>query len=280
MSPSIPFSLLPFACLFAGAICLAFSKRFQSYVPTVLVAAGVLAFPAGLVRVEGITGLAAGAGLLWMQSRTEMSDRARVAARIALVLLALALALHHVPGFAPLTWPGGFSREAARDLVWPFDKAAAALLLLGLVGVRPGRVPITHGLPGVAGGACLIAALAVAAGLTQWSPAIPAGLGPWIVANLMIVALAEETFFRGLLQNGLERLLTPHTTHAGTIALLTVAVLFGLAHLPWGAGFACGAVLAGVFYGIAFRAGGLIAAVFAHALTNTAIVLLSHSALG
>lgn len=75
---------------------------------------------------------------------------------------------------------------------------------------------------------------------------------------LWVVALSEEFFFRGLLQP--------------RIGLWAASALFGLAHLGfrqfpnWR--FAIVASVAGVFYGLAFRAGGGIrASMVTHALT-------------
>lgn len=84
------------------------------------------------------------------------------------------------------------------------------------------------------------------------------------------VALPEELFFRGLLQNGLER-----TLRRPWLALLLASLAFGLMH--WNnAGdlrtkllYCALASVAGLFYGWAYRrSGGLIAAILVHTLTD------------
>ena len=86
---------------------------------------------------------------------------------------------------------------------------------------------------------------------------------------LWVVALSEEFFFRGLLQQWLSNWL------ANPLAgLLIASVVFGAAHLPFRAfpnwRFALIAAIAGFFYGRAYaRAGSIRAAMVAHALTNT-----------
>lgn len=110
-------------------------------------------------------------------------------------------------------------------------------------------------------------ALAWATGFAQ--PALPEGPWAWTAARaaaaffgiLWVVALSEEFFFRGLLQP--------------RIGLWAASALFGLAHLGfrefpnWR--FALVAAAAGVFYGLAYRAGGGIrASMVTHALTVTA----------
>ena len=86
---------------------------------------------------------------------------------------------------------------------------------------------------------------------------------------LWVVALSEEFFFRGLLQRWLSEWL--RSERGG---LVVASVLFGLAHLPFRSfpnwRFALLAAVAGLFYGRAYlKAGGIRAAMVAHALVNT-----------
>ena len=93
---------------------------------------------------------------------------------------------------------------------------------------------------------------------------------------LWVVALSEEFFFRGVLQQVLGRVFG---SEAG--GLILASVLFGLAHLPFRAfpnwRFAILAGVAGLFYGGAFlKARSIRAAMVTHALVNTSWrVLLS-----
>ena len=116
--------------------------------------------------------------------------------------------------------------------------------------------------------------------------AIPAGLvagfltyGPsmdWGQAGLaflslaLTVALPEELFFRGILDNGLRRVFKP-----AWLSLLVSSTAFGLMHWnnrddPTTQLIYCGlATLAGVFYGLAYRwTGRLFAAVLVHTLVD------------
>jgi len=86
---------------------------------------------------------------------------------------------------------------------------------------------------------------------------------------LWVVALAEEFFFRGVMQQGLGRWLNNQTA-----GLILSSVAFGLVHLPFRAfpnwKFALVAAIAGLFYGRAYsQAGGIRAAMITHALVNT-----------
>jgi membrane protease YdiL (CAAX protease family) len=86
---------------------------------------------------------------------------------------------------------------------------------------------------------------------------------------LWVVALSEEFFFRGLLQNWIG-----DWTRSSTTALLLASIAFGLCHL-WFRNFpnwrmAALAALAGCFYGRAFqRAGSIRAGMVTHAFVVT-----------
>ncbi|MFN0165937.1 MAG: type II CAAX prenyl endopeptidase Rce1 family protein [Bryobacteraceae bacterium] len=84
---------------------------------------------------------------------------------------------------------------------------------------------------------------------------------------LWVVALGEEFFFRGLVQQWIENL-----TGKAWLALALASLAFGAAHLPSGGfpnwKFALVASIGGVFYGLAYRS-GLRAAMVTHALTAT-----------
>ena len=98
-----------------------------------------------------------------------------------------------------------------------------------------------------------------------------AALAPAIFAGMFwVVALREEFFFRGLLQEWLERAL-----RSGARGLVVTSILFGLLHLPFGRfpnwRFALLATLAGIFYGRAYLTlRSVRAAMVTHALVNTA----------
>jgi membrane protease YdiL (CAAX protease family) len=87
--------------------------------------------------------------------------------------------------------------------------------------------------------------------------------------GMWVLALGEEFFFRGLLQQWMTGWL--RNQWAGLIA---ASLLFGAVHLPYGSfpnwRFAMLASVAGVFYGLAFRqAGSIRASMVTHALTVT-----------
>src|SRR5207249_3826082 len=94
----------------------------------------------------------------------------------------------------------------------------------------------------------------------------PLAAGAAIFGTFLLIAIPEEVFFRGILQNLLE-------TRLGRIgALIVAAALFGLSHFNKRATFnwryVILATLAGIFYGRAWRANRQI---LASAITHTAV---------
>jgi membrane protease YdiL (CAAX protease family) len=85
--------------------------------------------------------------------------------------------------------------------------------------------------------------------------------------NLTVVALVEEALFRGYIQGGLSERLK-NFPHGDKLALITAALLFGLMHTGLGPVWMILASLAGIGYGLAYRFGGLLAAICVHFMLN------------
>jgi membrane protease YdiL (CAAX protease family) len=113
--------------------------------------------------------------------------------------------------------------------------------------------------------------LGLVLGFLHWQPRVER---PWMIAlawlfTFFFIALPEEIYFRGWMQNLLERRL------GRTAALLVTAAIFGLSHFNKRTAFfnwryALLAAIAGVFYGRAWRAERRIAAsAITHATVDT-----------
>jgi len=177
---------------------------------------------------------------------------------------------------APWEWP---PMDPLGQLMWIRVGIVSALWLRKAEGVgfgwiptrREWRIGTTHFLAFLPVGVVLGLALGLVRGIQLQQPL-------WrelflatatFFGMLWVVALAEEFFFRGLLQRWA-------TCWLGSTsgAWLLASALFGLAHLPFRGfpnwRFALLAAVAGLFYGRAYlAAGGIRAAMVAHALTNT-----------
>lgn len=186
------------------------------------------------------------------------------------IVLALSLAMHWLPGF--YNGRGIDPQRFTRDAV-PFsmylnqDKPLIGFWLLlacpWIVARRSLRLTLC--VTALALTLTAVAALggAVLLGITSWAPKWPEQSWLWVLNNLLLVTLVEEALFRGYVQGGLSRRLK-HLPYGDNLALLLASLLFGLVHLGAGWQWTLLAGIAGVGYGLAYRFGGLGAAVMTH----------------
>lgn len=192
---------------------------------------------------------------------------ARALLTVLATLVALALALHLAPGFnnpiiadrirlTPDAIP--YTRYAN------FDKGAAGLFILAFFCQRVaswrefGQVIRVGLLAAVATGAVLMLA-SYGVGYVRFDPKIPTIALAWLGINLLFVCVAEEAFFRGLIQDVVAKALRP-TPAPAWIAVALSAMLFGLAHYAGGASYVLLAMIGGLGYAIAYHVTGRIEA--------------------
>ncbi|MEE1868954.1 MULTISPECIES: CPBP family intramembrane glutamic endopeptidase [Pseudomonas] len=220
---------------------------------------GLLALPTLIALL--CTGLLVNRAARWQQ----------IIGHALFVLLALGLALHWLPGFQgskvidKALWSEGavpFTMYLNLDKpLIGFWLLLACPWVLAMGGKR--LLPsLAATLPAVIA-ACLGGAWLV--GIITWTPKWPEQAWLWMLNNLLLVSLTEELLFRGYIQGGLQRLLK--NQH---LALFFAAGLFALAHLGAGWLWVVLAFVAGIGYGLAYRYGGLFAAILCHFGLNLA----------
>ena len=126
-------------------------------------------------------------------------------------------------------------------------------------------------LAGAVATCAVVLALGVASGLTAWAPKWPPFAGRFLAGNLLFTCVAEEAFFRGLVQERLTRLGDGRpSARAWTIAGLALAtLLFGLAHAGGGPRWMLAAGVAGLGDGAVYaRTRRLAPAVLVHFALN------------
>ncbi|MDP5009557.1 MAG: CPBP family intramembrane metalloprotease, partial [Glaciimonas sp.] len=90
----------------------------------------------------------------------------------------------------------------------------------------------------------------------------------FLIVNLLFTCVAEEVFFRGVLQERLAGLL-PSSTMAAIIVVLCSAALFGVAHIGGGIIYVSLATLSGIGYAYAYHATKRVeAAILVHFIVN------------
>lgn len=250
---------------------------------------GVLyAAATGLALVQGYVGPVGVAALVAMVLLAEVLRRqARLAlgsagppvaapalywsAFAALLVLAVALSLHAVPGFRnPVAIDGVKFSEDGRAFTQylNFDKGSVGLVLLALLAPRLQRgdaVLRTVGstLLQTAVVAIAVLGLATALGMIRWDPKWPPQTLQFLVTNLLLTCVAEEALFRLMVQDRLafgsrppeqtDAIAAPRWGGRPLTALVVSALLFGAAHAGAGPGMIAVATVAGLGYAAAYQ---------------------------
>lgn len=186
------------------------------------------------------------------------------------IVTGLALAAHLLPGFnsakvfdairfSPEAAPFSMSLNLDKPLIGFWVLLFCPWILTSAGSVRSLKVTALA----LIATAVLCMTMATALGVTGWAAKWPEHGTLWLLNNLLLVSLTEELFFRAYLQGALQQIFNK-TWRGSTLAIVIAAILFGLSHLGSGWQWILLASLAGVGYGIAYRFGGLQAAVVSH----------------
>lgn len=195
---------------------------------------------------------------------------------MATMLLTLGLAAHRFPGFhnPVLIVNALFTPDAVPFTQYAnFDKGAAGAILLACLCRRSRsgdewRKAFTTAL--AVGVVTIIAVIgaAMVSGHVRLAPKLPAYTPVFLLVNLFFTCIAEEAFFRGLIQERLARALAWQPGGAYIAAGIS-ALLFGLAHAGGGVALAVLATLAGIGYALAYaRSGAIEAPIMVHFALN------------
>jgi membrane protease YdiL (CAAX protease family) len=210
----------------------------------------------------------AGAAYLVLSERTVLHP---ALPHVIVLALAAPLFLHLLPGFHNLAaiGPERLTPNAVPYRMYlNLDKPLILFWLLLVcpqptLSARPPRISLSIGVAVCAATAIACLAIALWLGLVGWSPKWPEWGWLWAINNLLLAVPAEEALFRGYIQAGIARMLAG-TSYGAAAAVVIVAALFGLTHFPGGWELVLLSGVAAIGYGVAYRYGGLLAAVGAH----------------
>ncbi len=240
------------------------------------------AVAAGIVAWAGLPVLALFVGACLTAVRPELPTALRTVAWGIVLILGVALAIHEIPWIRNILVLDAVSVSASAadyTLYWNYDKGFAGVVLYAVC-VQP-QAPTEWVRATAATGAIAlltvvaVGAAATAAGFVAWDPKWPAILGVWVPANLFLTCVAEETFFRGLLQRHVGRALRGRVRAPAPAAVLVAAVAFGVVHFAGGITYVLLATLAGIGYGAAYQLTDRVeASIFVHFALNLAHLVL------
>ena len=207
--------------------------------------------------------------LLWDASRRDPQQRGDWRDFLVLLILGVVVEFRLFEG----AWPAG--RGSFNRLILLDTAVYGFLLIRQLTNVGFNFVPrfsdVKIGLRELLFCAPIAVPLGLWLGFLHWHAMLPSFVRfalSWL-AIFAVIAVLEETYFRGLLQNLLERRIGPRW------ALLVTAPIFGLSHFNKGAThfnwrYVLLATFAGIFYGRAWRAEyRLTASAITHASVDT-----------
>ena len=240
------------------------------------------AMGAGLVEWGGVAAIALLWGACLTAVRPSLAMPLRALAWSVVVIAAVALATHQVPWIHNVLVLDAVSVSASAadyTLYWNYDKGFAGVLLYAVCVQRHAGTGWNRAI--VATGAIALLTVvavsvpAMATGFVSWDLKWPAILGVWVPANLLVTCVAEEAFFRGLLQRQLGRAFRGRLPRAALVAIFVSATAFGAAHIAGGVTYVLLATLAGIGYGTAYHLTGRVeASILVHFTLNLAHLLL------
>lgn len=265
----LPDALIWGALALAVLLCLARQRT-----PGLILLGIALLMALWLERLSPLALLISLAGLLlaWQTPRLPMPWRGGA---LALVLIwAIALTLHLIPGFdnlrvldkvqaGPASVPFTLYLNLDKPLLF-FGLLLAWPALLGPGGVIQWRKLLLLSLP-------LATLLPLAWQLGALRPEVGLPHWWWLFAlnNLLFTCVAEEALFRGFIQQAIT------LRSRAWVGILVASLLFGAAHLAGGPLLMLFAALAGACYGLAFQLSGrLSVAILLHFLFNFAHLAL------
>lgn len=243
-----------------------------------LVAAVLAGLMGGVLSWPALLPLAAFMCLGWL---TQEWARSRWPV-VVFGLTALALALHAFPWFhrVPVFEAVQLSSDAPPFALFAsVDKALAGLGLLVWVCRRCGSLlelatMLRASMPIVMLTVGAVLGLGVMSHAVHWDPKWPAQAPAFLAVNLLFTCVAEEAFFRGLLQERLTQALGASPLACWLPALVS-AILFGAVHLGGGWPLALLAGVAGLGYAAAYaRTRRIEAAILVHMAVNATHFLL------
>lgn len=238
----------------------------------------VSAYAAGIIHAAALPSLVLLLLFAFLAARNRATRAQRFVFGTGTALLALALAMHRLPGFdnPVLLADIKLSADAAPFTLYAnFDKGAAGLVLIALLCRRAKSVAdfsyaMHSALPVILATTVVVLITAVGIGFVRVEFKLSSHILMFFAVNLFFSVIAEEAFFRGFLQERLANVFSSARL-GNAFAVAASALLFGAAHFAGGTKFAVLAALAGLGNALAYaRSRRIESAIATHFVLNAA----------
>jgi len=174
--------------------------------------------------------------------------------------LSVMLAAHLIPGFNNWKVVDSVSLTETSlpySMYLNMDKTLVGLAILGLgfpliKSLKEWGSVLRSTLPIFLVGLIALASVSQTFGYTHWNLKFPELFFVWALINLIFTCVSEEAFFRGFLQRNLFKMLQKYK-YGNILSIITVSILFGLAHFAGGFKYVILSTIAGIAYGYAYQ---------------------------
>ena len=233
-----------------------------------------VSFYLGFIDWVGLLGVVV---LFFALKSYSLRDRFSLHSFLVVLVMGLLYGLHLMPGFEGFQHSDGnsLSPNAAKFDIWfSLDKFNFGILFIFLV-FRQELISsfsqffvafisvVYWAVPAIG----FVYLLAVLIGYSQFDLTFDSVFFPWAVKNLFFTVLAEEVFFRGLIQRELFIRFGDKMDH---LPVFLAGGLFGIAHFGGGLQYVLLSAIAGVVYGYCYKISGrLEMAILAHFSLNS-----------
>jgi len=214
--------------------------------------------------------------ITFAMGKSEYKDKRYALLFFLVTIGSLLLAMHLLPGFHnPIMIKDmKFSTDAAPFTQYiNYDKASVGIILLAFVCKKSRdlgqlKSSLSAGFLIAVATAATVVALASVIGFVKFDPKWLSYAPTFLVINLLFTCVAEEAFFRGLIQEFLLKTLK-HVHWQEPIVVLLSGLFFGIAHLAGGINYVVLSTLTGLGCAIAYsRTKSIEASIIVHFSVN------------
>ena len=284
---SNPLSLISYFLLLISILSLWIKKDIKIW-GTITAASLICGVISDRIDIIGIISIVILCLLYHTVNRINLILFIRVTSGVLAVILSVMLAAHLIPGFN--NWKVADSVSLTEtslpySMYLNMDKTLVGLAILGLnfplvKSLKEWASVLRSTFPIFLVGLIVLGSVSQIFGYTHWELKLPDLFIVWALKNLFFTCVSEEAFFRGFLQRNLFKILRGYK-YGNILSLITVSIMFGIAHFAGGFKYVILSTIAGIVYGYAYQKTQRIeASILCHFGVNTFhLIFLTYPAL-